>query len=106
MLLMAVDNETSFGAVSGAKKEDLPEGDTEKAKLAMVRIWKPKNTTKKHSLEDEFSNSKLVEVSQPPNKWFQYLDGKDMRLDLDFGIHYDKENVMGHILHNLKPKEY
>jgi hypothetical protein len=29
-----------------------------------------------------------------------------MRLNLDFGIHYDKEKVLGHILHNLKPKEY
>ena len=103
---MAVDDKTSFVAVSGAKTEDLPEGDAEKAMLAMIRIWKPENTTKKHSLEDEFSNSKLVEVSQPPDKWFQSLDRIVMRLNLDFGIHSDKENVMGYILHNLKPKEY
>jgi hypothetical protein len=75
MLLMVVDDETSFGAVSGAKTEDLPEGDAEKAKLAIVRTWKAKNTTKKYELKDTFSNSKLLEVTQPPDKWFQSLAG-------------------------------
>jgi hypothetical protein len=75
MLLMAVDDKTSFGAVSGSKTEDLPEGDANKALLAMVRIWKSKNRTKKHELEDEFSNSKLLEVSKPPDEWFQTLGG-------------------------------
>ena len=106
MLLMAVDDETSFGAVSGSKTTDLPNGDAEKAMKAMIRIWKPKKSTKKYSLEDEFNNSKLVDVSQAPDKWFQSLDGIVMRLEQDFQVKYDEEKVMGHILHNLKPKEY
>jgi hypothetical protein len=72
---------------------------------AMARIRKPQNTTKKHELEDEFNNSKLLEVSKPPDEWFQNLAGIVIRLKLDFGIHYDDGAVMGHILHNLKPKE-
>ena len=106
MLLMAVDDKTSFGAVSGSKTTDLPNGDAEKAMKAMIRIWKPKNSTKKYSLEDEFNNSKLVDVSQAPDKWFQSLDGIVMRLEQDFQVKYDEEKVMGHILHNLKSKEY
>jgi hypothetical protein len=106
MLLMALDDETSCGAVSGPNTEDLPEGDTNKAMLAMVGLWKLQSTTEKHKLEDEFNNSKLLEVSKSPDKWFQTLAGIVIRLKLDFGIHYDNKKVMGHVLHNLKPKEY
>jgi hypothetical protein len=86
MLPMAVDDITSFGAVSGAKTEDLPEGDANQAMQAVVRIWKPKNTTKKHEFEVKFNNSKLLEVSKPPDKWFQVLAGIVIILELDFGI--------------------
>jgi UDP-galactopyranose mutase len=74
--------------------------------LAMVRIWKPKNTTKKHELDNKFNNSKLLEFSKTSDKWFQTLAGIVIRPKLDFSIHYDNKKVMGYILHNLKPKEY
>jgi hypothetical protein len=72
----------------------------------MVRIWKPKNTTKKHEPEAEFNGCKLTEVHKPPDEWFQVLAGIVIRLNLDFGIKYNNNKVVGHILHNLTPKEY
>jgi hypothetical protein len=76
MRLLAIEDKTSFGAVDGDKTEDLPEGDTYQAIQAMVRIWKPKNTTKKHELEAEFNISKLTEVNKPADEWFQHLATK------------------------------
>jgi hypothetical protein len=91
MLLMAVEDETSFVAVDGAKTEDLPEGDAYQAIEAMISIWKLKNTTKKHELEDEFNMCKLSEVNKPPDEWIQVLAGIVVRLKLDVGIKYDEK---------------
>jgi hypothetical protein len=72
----------------------------------MVIIWKPKNTTKQHELEDEFNRCKLTEVNKPSDKCFQHLAGVVIRLKLDFAVKYEEDKVMGHIVHNLIPKEY
>jgi hypothetical protein len=59
----------------------------------------PRNTSSKKS-------GKLSEVNKPPDKWFQVLAGIVIRLKLDFDIKYDDKKGMGHILHNIMPKEY
>jgi hypothetical protein len=106
MLLLVVEDETSVGAVDKALTENLPKGDACMALLVLVRIWKPKNTTKQHELENKFNNSKHMDVDKPPDKWFQHLTGIVVRLQMDFKVTYNNDKVIRHILHNLMPEEY
>jgi len=73
MLMLAMDDEISFEAVSTACTDQLPDGDAALAWKKLESIYAKKSTTKKGELKAEFFATKLKTATSDPDSWFTKL---------------------------------
>ena len=103
-LLMACEDEVSFGAVDEALTKDLPKGDARQAWLNLQAKYESTTAASKKQLKKEFHTSSLNDVTKDPDEWITNLER--MRIRLKAMKHeISDEDLMIHVLNNL-PEEY
>jgi len=86
MLILAVDDEISFEAVSSACTDQLPDEDAALAWKKLESIYAKKPAAKKGELKAEFFATKLKTATSDPDSWFIKLELIMAKLKLDYRL--------------------
>jgi hypothetical protein len=103
-LLIICDCDICLGIVNTSNSNLMPEGDTKlswKNLLAKFELNTKANLIK---LKEEFTESKLKDLSDIPDQWIQNLDILRRKLEI-LGHRISEMDLIIHILHTL-PEEY
>ncbi len=86
MLMLAVNDEISFEAVSSACTNELPDGNADSTSKKLESIYAKKSTTKKGEPNSEFFATKLKTATSDPDSWFIKLELIMAKLKLDYRL--------------------
>ena len=104
-LLLACQEDVTFGIIEESTTEAFPDGD---ARLAWKRLnekFEPKTGASKVQLKSEFQKMKLVDPDEDPDIWINTLELMRRKLK-NLNVEINDEDLMLHILNNIPTKDY
>lgn len=106
MLTLSCQTETTMNILDSAVTDAFPEGCARKAWVNLDDHHDPKSTSNKYELRQKFTQCVLKNDQTNPDEWFAELDTIRARLKLHFQYIISDEDIISHIVYNIKPKMY
>ena len=105
MLTLSCQAETTMNILDSAVTNIFPDGCARTAWKALDDHHDPKSTSNKYELRQKFTQCVLKNDTNP-DEWFAELDTIRARLKLHFSYQISDEDMISHIVYNVKPKMY
>jgi hypothetical protein len=106
LLTCVVTDPTGHMAIRNGCTTPLPSGSAREAWRNLLRIYQPISTTQKYDLEQKFKDCKLEKETKHPDDWFTELDHIRLLLRTDHQFIITEDQLIQHIIYNIKPKAY
>ena len=102
-LMMACEDDVTFGIIEEAMLDEFPEGDARLAWTNLYKKFEPNTGGRKVRLKSKFQKTRLVDVRDNPDNWIRRLELIKRQLNV-LGDKLDEEDLMLHILNNMPSK--
>ena len=106
MLTLACTDEVTLQVVDSARPQDFPNGRAYDAWKALENIHKPQSQANKYELQQKLKECDLKQDTKNPDEWFAEIERLKTQLKNDFSYTITDDDIISHIVFNLKPKFY
>ena len=106
ILSMTLKDDTGHEQLESSMSTKLPSGDARQAWINLERIYNPKTDVDLYNLRQRFTRSEFKAEGISPDIWFTELEIIRRQLMMDFGVSITDDDVIQHVVYNLKPQIY
>ena len=106
MLTLSCQTETTMSILDASVTEAFPDGCARTAWKSLDDHHDPKSTSNKYELRQKFTQCVLKNDQTNPDEWFAELETIRARLKNHFQYTISDEDMISHIVYNIKPKMY